>query len=153
MEPRLTERGQEQAHKLARSCHSGLLVRPQALWSSPRRRAIATLQPTSQVLGLTLNAAVGLDERQDSENAAQFRSRIEKLINEVSLLNERSPSPPSVLFLCTHYDWIEESLSLIPSDTDLTQGFFHRWPPGQFMDFHIQNHLWHLKSFSKIDDL
>lgn len=141
--PPLSPRGEEQASKLAAMVGAHLLPQPTKLLSSPRIRARQTLLPLSLALNCEIQVASELDERQNYESAQQFSTRIEKFLQQL-------PNQQGIIFFCTHLDWIEEAMTLIPSSSDLTKNDYATWSPGQYMEFEVSDGLWDLQTFGRI---
>ena len=136
-DPRLNPVGQHQALELKQSVELGILPKPTRLIASPKIRAVLTLSPLARALNLPLEKSESLDERKNSEDAAQFKKRIVKVI-------ESFPAgPDEIIFLCSHLDWIEEFLNQVPCDTDLHQLSEFSWNPGAYLIFDIEV-IWHL---------
>jgi hypothetical protein len=83
-----------------------------------------------------------LTELHDGEPRKHMSERIQKFI---SYLEKQT----GVIFLCSHFDWIEEFLIQVPCDQDLFR--YGSWAPGQYMVFEIQEGLWHLEKHGRID--
>lgn len=141
--PRLTARGQKQASLLANLINQGKLPKATRMMVSPRIRTHMTFEPAARELSLNLQERIELDERQSSEQASQFHSRVENFLNACA-------REPGVTYLCTHLDWIEEALILIPSDSDLLKPQYQTWAPGQHMVFEIIDGLWKLEEFRSL---
>lgn len=109
----LNEIGKGRAEGLkARLQPEGDLPKPTQLFSSPKRRAKETMQPLSEFLKMPLQITELLDERFADESSVEFRSRVRKFID---LLPEKYKSN-EVLYLCTHADWLEEAMTVMPTD-------------------------------------
>lgn len=146
-DPDLTAFGHQQAGKLAELIRNGDLERGSHFLASPRIRAQSTLRPAAKICGVEVQVVGDLDQRHSFENAETFRVRIQVLLNSL----EKKFTAQDVIYLCSHHDWIEESLSLIPADTDLLDSRYWSWRPTQYMQFEIVEGLWHLKNFNRID--
>lgn len=134
-EPELSPTGLRQADHLRDWVERGTLPRPSQLWASPRRRAQQTFLPLAQKFGLPLESIADLDERTPRESAPRFRER-------VNLLLDRARERDGVLFICSHFDWLEEAITLIPADDDLVANAGPLWAPGSFVGFELQDDLW-----------
>lgn len=134
----LNESGREQAASLTtRLQPQGNLPPPTHLDCSPKRRARETLTPLSEHLGLKLNIEPLLDERQSSESSVEFRQRIRKFLES---LREKYTSR-DVVYLCTHADWLEEALAILPSDLsefEAQSGF----ACGELKSFELKDGIW-----------
>lgn len=126
-DPDLTAEGHAQASKLVDKVLKNELPQPTELWVSPKKRTHSTFRPLAQHFKIPLNAQEALLEQQANENLDQFRSRIE------SLFEKAAEHKDAVVFLCTHYDWVVEAMSVIPCDTDLSDSEFMHWGPCQYV--------------------
>lgn len=146
-DPDLTSFGHQQADRLAEFIRQGELAKGTQFLSSPRRRAQSTFKPAAQLCSSPLQVVQDLDQRTQLESPEVFRARIQHLLNSL----ERKFSGKDVIYLCTHHDWIEESLSIIPADTDLVEPRYWSWRPAQYMSFEVSDGLWILKNFNRIE--
>lgn len=146
-DPDLTGFGHQQATKLAELICNGTLLKGTQFLASPRKRAQSTLNPAATFCEAPIQVISGLDQRTTFENSDAFRSRIQQTVNSL----EKKFSNNDVIYLCSHHDWIEESLSLIPSDTDLLDPRYWSWRPAQYMHFEVVDGLWILKNFNKVE--
>ncbi len=133
-DPDLTAGGHDQASKLLDRVLKHDLVQPTELWVSPKRRTHSTFRPLSEHFKLPLQTQEALLEQEGGETISDFRRRIEHLIALASNSDSDSKAD-SVIFMCSHYDWVIEAMSLIPCDTDLTEGPFAHWNPCQYAGF------------------
>lgn len=131
-DPDLTAEGHAQASKVLDKVLKNELPRPTELWVSPKKRTHSTFRPLSQHLQLPLQVQESLLEQHGDESLNEFRARIERLIASAQ------QNPESVVFLCTHYDWVVEAMSVIPSDTDLSGAEFSHWSPCQYIGFEVK---------------
>lgn len=145
--PDLTGFGHQQAGKIASLIRNGELEKGTQFLASPRIRAQSTLNPAAQFCGVPVQIINDLDQRHSFESAEVFRARIQLLL----LSLEKKFAANEVIYLCTHHDWIEESLSVIPADTDLLDSRYWSWRPTQYMQFEIVDGLWLLKNFNRIE--
>lgn len=146
-DPDLTNFGHQQAAKLAELIKNGTLLKGTQFLASPRIRAQSTLRPAAELCKHALQVVSDLDQRAAYESSEVFRSRIQQILNSL----EKKFSSKDVIYLCSHHDWIEESLSVIPADTDLLDSRYWTWRPAQFMHFEIVEGLWVLKTFDRIE--
>lgn len=137
--PHLTAEGFVQAEAISKAVQNNLLPEPTEIWVSEKIRTTQTLQNVASHFKIKPQIYKELDLRNDFETQNMFRNRVQSLIKEVALTNENN-----TVYLCTHYDWIEEAMTLIPCDTDLTTYQFAHWGPAQFAYFKIENDLWKL---------
>lgn len=146
-DPDLTALGHQQATLLAEFIRLGNLLQGTRFLSSPRLRAQNTLKPAAVLCERRLQIVTDLDQKTAQETSELFRARIQHLL----LSLEKKHSAEDVIYLCSHHDWIEEALSLIPADTDLLESRYWSWRPAQYMLFDVRDGLWHLKTFNRID--
>ncbi|AGH95872.1 histidine phosphatase family protein [Pseudobdellovibrio exovorus] len=137
-DPELSLQGFEQAARLMDEVTLSRLPIPTLLYVSPKRRTSQTLYPLSKMHHLNLQVCPELDQHSHSESLQEFRQRIQKWLDEVSATTDKN----AVIFMCTHYDWIEEAMSLINCDRDLNTFEFSHWHPTQYVVFDIQDDLW-----------
>jgi broad specificity phosphatase PhoE len=138
-DPDLTPKGFDQALDLVTKIEQGILPQPTHCWFSEMIRTKQTLQKVIekyqpknfQKSELNIRNHIGAK----SETTQDFRTRIQKFCND--LVSKQKPS--EVHFICTHYDWIEEVLTLINSDKDLNSFEFSNWAPGQYLVFEIES--------------
>lgn len=138
--PGLTEDGLQQAESLCELAKKNQLPVPTQAWASPRMRTFQTLKPLCQSYGVQVQSTDSLDQRTSGESSSDFRKRISHFLHQFEL--RASEAPSETHFLCTHYDWIEESLTLINSDKDLNSFEFLHWSPTQYVVFKIENSVW-----------
>lgn len=137
-EPELSATGLLQADHLRAWVARGTLPAPRALWTSPRHRARQTFTPLAASLGLTLESQADLDERTPRESAVRFRERVNQML-------DRARAAEGVLYICSHFDWLEEAITLIPADEDLVANAGPLWAPGAFVGFEIEDDLWRVR--------
>lgn len=141
--PKLSTYGLQQALKLAQEVNLKKIPIPQVLMASPRIRAQQTFDPLSKKLGLKISISQLLNERQPSETAVDFRRRIQELL----VLLQMDFQKNECLFLCTHYDWVEEFLTIIECSTDLTK--YSNWASAQWLWLDKKD-LWDVVKFDQI---
>lgn len=137
-DPVLNDKGFLQAEKLCDLVKKNNLPLPTELWCSDRIRTRQTLEKMAQEFNLKFQQRPELNLRDHFESGIDFRIRLQKLVSDISSGSRNS----SIIFACTHFDVIEELMTLIPSDTDLTSSKFSHWAPTQFMVFEIVDGLW-----------
>ena len=139
-DPHLTDSGFLQSEALADLVQKNILPAPTHLWASPKIRTTQTLSATAEIFKISIQKNELLDLRSAHETAEHFRKRIQELLSH---LDERSISHShEVHYLCTHYDWIEEAITLINADKDLNSFEFSHWSPTQYIVFEVQELLW-----------
>lgn len=137
-DPELSPQGHEQASLLPEMIQQQRLIKPTHLYVSPRKRASQTFIQISKKFNLKLEIQPDLDQRNQNESSSDFKKRILNFMKHVESLNNTS----TVIFACTHYDWIEESMTLINSDKDLNSFEFSHWSPTQHIIFELQDGVW-----------
>lgn len=140
-EPDLSAMGRNQADYLRTWVERGTLPKPSRLWVSPKRRAQNTFLPLSQAQQIPLEIIKELDERSSRENMKDFRERVIRCLQKAA----HTALQKEVLFLCSHYDWLEDAITWIPSSEDLAMDGNPLWAPGAYVGFEIQNDEWILK--------
>ena len=121
------------------------MPRPSALWVSPKIRTGQTLQALSQNFNLPLEVKIELDLRSNLEQRTEFKNRVLNFIESLSrtsLTQENGMDSDRCVFICTHYDWIEEAMALIPADRDLITFEYTHWAPAHYIHFKLENGLW-----------
>lgn len=129
-DPDLTIEGHSQASKVLDKVLKGELPQPTELWVSPKKRTLSTFRPLSRHFKLDMQIQETLLEQQSDETLTEFRQRIERL-----LLFGTQTQVDSVIFICTHYDWVAEAMNVVPSDTDLSHPEYAHWNPCQYIGF------------------
>lgn len=138
--PGLTEGGFLQAEALCELAKKSFLPIPTHAWVSPRIRTYQTLKALCESYQVQIQVTDSLDQRASEENNDQFRKRISSFLNQFE--THTVETSEQIHFLCTHYDWIEESLTLINADKDLNSFEFSHWAPTQFVVFEIEKSVW-----------
>lgn len=150
-DPELTPQGFDQAVHLAELIASKDIPKPTHCWYSDKIRTRQTLSEAILKFNPVCTETKNLSTRVNNESHLEFRKKVQDFI---AALNQRAQSKPNeVHFICTHFDWIEESLSMIHCDQDLNSFQFAHWSPGQFVIFELvdnaddqKNFLWKFKS-------
>ncbi len=142
--PPLSERGNQQANRIAELISAGKIPRPDVLLCSPKIRTFQTLLPVSALLKIEIKQMKELDERLSTESSAQYFQRVQ---NTISWLGHQK----SNVLLVTHFDWLEEAMTAIPCDTDLNQEKYHAWGSAHYMNFSLNGDVWQLNDFSGVD--
>ena len=138
----LNSMGEAQAQKLVKHLvPQGPLLVPTKLLASPKIRARETLDPLARAIHVPLKIDDRLDERNNGESREQFEERIVSLLEE--LTEESARDPKSCALLCTHLDWLEHAMVLMPSDmTDLETSA--GWVTAEYRAFEINEGVWSL---------
>lgn len=139
-DPTLTEGGHLQAEALCQLAKKSILPTPTHAWASPKIRTFQTLKPLCEEHKIQIQIADSLDQRSSTETAGEFRKRISIFLHQFEQRAQEAHN--EIHFLCTHYDWIEECLTLINSDKDLNSFEFSHWSPAQFLVFEIESSIW-----------
>lgn len=147
--PPLSEVGDEQASSIALMVKATRLPTPTTIWVSPKKRTHQTMQPLSTATQVAFEVKDGLEEKQDTETATQFRQRVKSVIEALQSL-ERS-QPNTQIYLCSHFDWIEEFLTQLPADTDLSSHPYQHWASAQYMVLQVQEGLFIMEKFSRVE--
>lgn len=134
-DPVLSENGMQQAIALLEKVQNQELPKPTQLWVSPRVRARQSFQRISESIQIPLQIHAELDEKMSGENHHEFRDRVDRFLTKAG-------NQVGVLFICSHYDWLEESLQLIPCDTDLMHEIHSHWGSLQYMAFDKKENIY-----------
>ncbi len=145
-DPELSKQGQEQAASLVHLINRAEIPKPNQLLVSPRRRTSQTFYPVSREFNLQSKIQKALDQRNSNESHAEFRERVSQFLMQADQLE----SAGSVVYVCTHYDWIEEAMTLINCDKDLNSFEFSHWSPAQHLIFEVHEKLWKLIKKGKL---
>jgi broad specificity phosphatase PhoE len=136
-DPELSLKGFEQSGNLVDLIKNKSLPVPTFLFISPRRRTSQTFYPISKHHSLTPQISDLLDQRKNEESSLQFRQRVHFFLNDLE-----TREADEVIFACTHYDWLEEAMTLINCDRDLNTFEFSHWAPTQYVIFEIEKNVW-----------
>lgn len=139
-DPDLSSRGHEQARRLVEKVRKGQLPKPNALYVSTKKRTLQTFSPLGREFKVKPQIRAELTERVPGETVEKFRFRIQEFLLKLMLQHQDN----EVIYLCTHFDWIEEFLTTIECDADLSR--CHHWPSAQHMVFE-KKELWHLLKY------
>lgn len=137
-DPELNVQGFQQSIQIAELIKNNILPKPTTLFVSPKRRTSQTLYPASKEFSVNLQIRPELDLRQQDESLKQFRTRIESFLEAVT----GQSAETDVIFACTHFDWIEESMTIIECDRNLNSFEFSHWAPSQYLVFEIEDSVW-----------
>ncbi len=144
-DPHLTETGFRQSEALASFVEKKILPIPTHAWVSPKIRTAQTLKSVCELAGARIEVTKGLDLRSADESANVFRKRVQQTLQHFQ--DRVASGAQETHYLCTHYDWIEDAMTLIHSDKDLNSFEFSHWGPTQYIVFEIQDDIW--KVFQK----
>lgn len=135
-DPDLTEYGMRQALLLSQKIEQNEIIRPQAIFSSPKLRAENSMIPTAKTSQITLQKTPKLLERQRVEDYEDFTLRVQKSLLSLEAL------PHKCIFLCTHYDYLEVA------SEHLSQHSFS-WSPLSFALYDYVDGIWNFKKFGE----
>ena len=122
----------------------GPLPVPSKIFSSPKKRALQTLEPTATSVRVVIEQDNRLDERRQSESAMEFSDRVQSFLDELSMSIDGPSSTDQdngcVLF-CTHFDWLELAVVLLDGElSELERS--GSWAAGEFRVFQIIGGTW-----------
>jgi len=143
--PKLSQRGEKQAQKLVSEVSAKKIPAPQILMVSPRLRTQQTFEHLARALKIKPAVTPLLDERVSGESKEDFRRRVQELL----VLLQMDYQKEECIYLCTHYDWIEEFLSVVECTSDLSQLKYQQWNSGQWMWLNKAD-LWDVVKFDQI---
>lgn len=134
--PLLSRTGREQAAQLKKLCLENKIPAPQKIWVSPKVRTRESMEPCSQIHQVECEILSDLSERLINESRSDFEGRIRRVLALATL--EKGP-----LFICTHYDWLEEGFAFIATPEDQPSPSYFSWHPMSYMGFEIIEDRWH----------
>lgn len=144
--PSLSARGFEQAEQLLEMVKKNILPPPTVCLFTDKIRTEQTFKQLIDFYKPKTEIKADLYLRSHLETSAQFRARVQKLVNYYTFQAAQPENKNQVIYLCTHYDWIEEAMSVINSDKNLNSFEFASWSPAQFIEFEINDNQWIFKS-------
>lgn len=145
--PHLSSKGYEQAHQLSKMVQDKLLPAPTLCFYSDKIRTQETLQELIDFFKTKSELKADLNLREFNETATQFRERIRRLIDLFTFQALQPENKNQVVYVCTHYDWIEEAMAVIESDVNLSSYEFASWSPAQYIEFKIvEDGIWRFLS-------
>lgn len=135
--PGLSKTGRAQALALKEKVVSGSLPKPTHLLVSPKFRTQESFQDLALAFGLTLQILEDLLERKAQESQREFDHRIQRVLQSlVTTQGSAQALSQRVVFLCTHYDWLEDAGSIL----DYPQSF--SWHPMSYLGFEWIEESW-----------
>ena len=140
-DPGLSPEGFTQSDLLPLTVQKHDLPPATALWTSEKIRTHQTFKGLASALGIKTTKRAELNLRADFETQNMFQNRVQSLIDELTLTSQKH-SANDCIYLCTHYDWIEQSMTLINCDKDLNSFEFLHWSPAGHIVFEIQSNKW-----------
>lgn len=126
----LSLQGLAQSQDLQKKMSALILPKPTHLYASEIERTQQTLGAASKVFNLHVAARREFDLQDFNESAATFRQRVQRGLEFIA-----GHPPESVLYVCSHQDWLHEALSLIASPHDLANKDY--WPTGRYIEFNV----------------
>ncbi len=104
----LNAQGLSQAQLLA---NDSQIQKVQTILSSPKKRALMTVQPLSQRLQIKVGCDPDLDQMKSSESEQTFQRRVEFYLKKI----EDGFAIGDIL-ICSHSDWLTLATSLLAQD-------------------------------------
>lgn len=135
--PGLSKTGRAQALALREKVANGILPRPTQLLVSPKVRTQESFQDLASAYRIQVQILEDLLERKAQEPQKEFEQRIQRVL--MSMLSTQGSSPVishRVVFLCTHYDWLEDAGLFL----DFPQNF--SWHPMSYLGFEWVDESW-----------
>jgi len=139
----LNSQGQRQAEHLAQLVAQGQLPSPSHLLSSPKKRACETLESLSLATQIPVTIDPRLDERHQNESAREFEARVRSFLDEWTPAPVTSRKSEGCAIICSHLDWLELAMVLIPSTLSETE-MAASWANAEYRIFRYTDHLWEL---------
>ncbi|AZZ36237.1 hypothetical protein CIK05_05335 [Bdellovibrio sp. qaytius] len=135
--PSLSAKGHEQSRKLLKMAQDKVIPSPTICLYSEMIRTKQTLHDLIENYKPKTELKTDLNLRDYNETAAQFRARVQKLINLYTFQASQPENKNQVIYACTHYDWVEEAMTVIDCDKNLNSFEFAGWAPAQYLEFKI----------------
>ncbi len=128
----LNEEGLQQAQSLATDSRWQSVSR---ILSSPKKRALMTVQPLAEKRNLNVQVFSELDQMRGAESEADFNTRVRNFLYRVE-----QQEFGGNLMICSHSDWLAAAAHMIPTDSmDLKHKMFHC---AEVLSFSIEEGLW-----------
>ncbi len=140
--PSLSLKGFDQSKKLTQMLDTKILPNPNECWHSFKKRTFETLQELKLNPSIQFKLKNNLNERQATETIKDFQNRIKLIL--IDIQNLQIVSKEHILFICSHYDWIEEFLNIASCSKDLNAFEYSNWAPGQYLDFEFYDDQFHI---------
>lgn len=128
-DPALSPKGFEQAQHLPQMIADKKIPLATHCWVSEKKRTYQTLEKAVEQHQITTYKKSDLNYREAEETSIHFRNRVQKFLRELSARAKET----EIHYVCTHYDWIEEAMTLIDCDKDLNSYEYASWAPGQYL--------------------
>lgn len=135
--PSLSAKGHEQSRKLLDMVKSKVIPAPTVCLFTDMVRTKQTLHDLIENYKPKSEYKADLNMRDHTETAQQFRARVQKLINLYTFQASQPENKNQVVYACTHYDWVEEAMTVIDCDKNLNSYEFAGWAPAQYLEFKI----------------
>lgn len=135
--PSLSAKGHEQSRKLLDMVKSKVIPAPTVCLFTDMVRTKQTLHDLIENYKPKSEYKADLNMRDHTETAQQFRARVQKLINLYTFQASQPENKNQVVYACTHYDWVEEAMTVIDCDKNLDSYEFAGWAPAQYLEFKI----------------
>lgn len=143
--PQLSATGLRQAEILPQYIQKNLLPTPEKIFSSPKIRACQTFASLSKWLGIPIETSNFLDERTLTESYLEFEQRC-----RLGLKAIETQAQQNCVYVCSHSDWIDEALKLIPSKSDLKSLELANWSSAQYALFEFNKNLWEYQGSGRL---
>jgi broad specificity phosphatase PhoE len=127
----LSPNGQKQALSLAKQVENQILPNPTHLLSSEFERTSETLKPLSDLFHLNIIKKREFDLQDYNETSRTFRDRVTRGLSYLTTF-----PADSVVYVCSHQDWLQEALTII-SSTDSSVLKFNSWPTTRYLLFQV----------------
>lgn len=145
--PTLSAKGYEQARQLLKMVQDNSLPAPTVCIFTDKVRTKETLNDLIETFKPKTELKNDLNLRELNESGQQFRARVQKLVNFYTYLASQPENQNQVVYACTHYDWVEEAMTVIDCDKNLNSYEFASWSPAQYIEFKInEDGIWQFKS-------
>ena len=143
-DPTLSDKGFSQSDQLLKLVEKGVLPVPTMCWVSDSQRTYQTVEKIIKHYAVQYEKTDHLSVRHNDESSSEFRNRVAKTMSSLEQL--ASQSRDKVYMLCTHFDWIEEAMSVINCDQNLTSFEYSNWAPAQYMVFELKDSIWFVRN-------
>lgn len=135
--PSLSAKGHEQSRKLLEMVQGKVIPPPTVCLFSNMIRTRETLHDLIENFKPKTELKNELNLRELNETSQVFRARVQKLVNYYTYQASQPENKNQVVFACTHYDWVEEAMTVINCDKNLVSYEFAGWAPAQYIEFKI----------------
>ena len=135
--PSLSAKGFDQSRKLLKMAQDNVIPPPTICLFSDKIRTKQTLHDLIENYKTKAELKTDLNMREHTETAQQFRARVQKFINLYTFQASQPENKNQVVYACTHYDWVEEAMTVIDCDKNLNSYEYAGWAPAQYIEFRI----------------